>query len=93
MEPEHKTTEPRWPRHAASLHITHNQHKAYYETVEQALESGTYDREGFPDEDEIRVAIAADSVWEVQWYPVTPVGFCRVYAATFARALEIANAG
>jgi hypothetical protein len=32
-------------------------------------------------------------VWEVQWYPVTPVGFCRVYAATFARALEIANAG
>ena len=74
------------------MHIDHNQHLAYYETVEQALDQKTYDRDDFPDEAEIAKAIATGEVWTIQWYPDTPVGFYRVSAATLARALEIANA-
>jgi hypothetical protein len=87
-----QTTEPTWPRHAGGLHITHNQHKGNYETVAQALERGTYAREDFPDLEELAKAIETDSVWEIQWYPNTPVASCTVCAATFTRALELANA-
>lgn len=79
-----------WPAHKASLHISHNEHRSYYETVEQALGGCTYRRDEFPDEGEIVKAIETDSVWTIQWYPDTPVGFCRVAAATLSRALEAA---
>lgn len=86
-----------WPPHKCGMHITHNQHKDYYETVEQAIGSQdegmcTYDRDDFPDEAEIRKAIETGEVWSIQWYPDTPVGFYRVCAATLSRALELANA-
>lgn len=77
-----------WPTHKGSMDITHNQHKGYYETIERAIASGTYDRSDFPDAAEIERAIATDSVWSIQWYPDTPVGFCRVCAATLSRALQ-----
>ncbi len=77
-----------WPPHKASMHITHNQHLAYYETVEQAIESGTYDREDFPDEAEVAKAIATGEVWEIQWYPATPISFYRIFAASLSKALE-----
>jgi hypothetical protein len=85
-----------WPKHKASLHITHNVHKTYYETMEEALAEmpdgyhSTYDRDEFPDEAEIEKAIKTDSVWTIQWYPNSPVGFNRVHAATLGRALEFA---
>lgn len=81
----------RWPAHKVSMHIHHNEHLSYYETVEQALNQSTYDRAGFPDQDEIDKAIKTGEVWTIQWYPDTPVGFCRVHAATLSRALEAAN--
>lgn len=81
-----------WPPHKGGLHISHNQHHGYYETVEQALSAppghfSTYSRDDFPDEAEIAKAIATDSVWMIQWYPDTPVGFCRSCASTLSRAL------
>ena len=82
----------RWPDHKAGLHITHNLHLGYYETIEQAIggkdSNATYLREDFPDAAEIALAIETGSVWEIQWYPDTPVGFCRVCAATLGRALQ-----
>ena len=84
-------SEPKWPIHGASLHIMHNEHKSYYETVERALESGTYDREDFPDDAEIQKAIELNSVWKIQWYPRTPIGFCVRCAATFERVIKIAR--
>lgn len=82
--------DPQWPRHACGLYISHNEHRDDYRTVGQAIECGLYDRTRFPDDAEIAACIAADSVWEIHWYPDTPIGFHRVYAATFARALALA---
>jgi hypothetical protein len=85
----------RWPAHDFSLHIQHNLHKFYHETVEEGLtgDNQTYDRDDFPDEAEILTAIAADSVWTIQWYPLSSVGFKRVSAATLERALAYAVQG
>lgn len=102
MSDEIKTTKDidliKWPEHKCNMHIDHNQHLAYYETVESALSSArgshpTYDRRDFPDETEIQKAIATGEVWTIQWYPETPIGFCRVCAATLSRALEHAANG
>lgn len=64
-------------------------HAANYETVDQWLE-----RDDCPcpcvDLDEMR---RLNEVWEVQWYPSTPIGSHRVAASTLelalARALEL----
>lgn len=82
-----------WPEHEAELSITHNRHKNYYEPIKDAIGDGdtaTYPFREFPDEAEAKRAEATDSVWEIQWYPHTPVGFYKVCAATFSRALEFA---
>ena len=85
------TKTPRWPRHKVSMHITHNNHLSYYETVERALECGTYDAKDFIDPNEMAAAIANNEVWEIQWYPDTPIGSYTVLATTFERAIEHAR--
>jgi hypothetical protein len=35
-------------------------------------------------------AIETNSVWTIQWYPQTPVGFCCVGASTFEAAAQLA---
>ncbi|URC15578.1 hypothetical protein DB2_76 [Octadecabacter Antarctic DB virus 2] len=41
-------------------------------------------------EDERLKAIAENSVWTIQWYPNTPVGFCIVGASSFETAAQYA---
>jgi hypothetical protein len=70
------------------MHITHNQHLNYYETIEQAIETKTYDTQDWPDNEELERSKQTGEVWQIQWYPEAPVGFCIVCASTFERALE-----
>jgi len=67
------------PEHKCSLTISHNKHKDYYESLEDYY----YDVK-----DEIGLAlykecIEEDSIWEMQWYPETPIGFYIIYSTTF----------
>ncbi|HEY6861694.1 MAG TPA: hypothetical protein VI358_18155 [Pseudolabrys sp.] len=72
-------TEPFIPPHKASAHITHNQHKAYYQDIEE------YATECKWVSDESRAeAIATNECWELQWYPETPIGFHRIAAAKWS---------
>jgi hypothetical protein len=78
------------PKHKCSLHLTHNQHKDYYETLERWLDSreGTDQAEfDWVSPEEREKAIREDSVWELQWYPDTPVGSYSI-AASSLEALE-----
>lgn len=68
-----------FPPHAASLHLTHNQHKAYYETVEEYTADSSHD--SWVSEEQRAKAIASNDMWELQWYPDTPIGFYRLFAA------------
>jgi hypothetical protein len=58
-------------------------------TVQEYLD--VYDQNSWPSEEELAKSIATGEVWEIQWYPDTPVGFYRVCAATFEAALEWAK--
>ena len=78
-----------FPKHV-TLHITHNQHKSYYLSLADYIEQDG-ERFDFKDDDAKARAIAADELWEIQWYPNTPVGFCCVAAPTLDEALALAN--
>lgn len=83
----------RLPEYKVSLHITHNQHKSYYESAEKYLHrsdmgwKGGFDPDEWISREDFDAAIANDSIWEIQWYPNTPVGFCLVYGSTLDNAL------
>ena len=65
------------PEHKCGLHLSHNEHRDVYETVE-----AFYDPDDFISPEEWHKAVAEDSVWVLHWYPVTPVGFNRIAAST-----------
>lgn len=86
--------ELKWPKHNASLHLTHNEHKSYYETVAQAIEGEThgYSNDCWVSEEQKQKAINTNDCWTLQVYPNTPVGFWMLAAADLdvllAAALE-----
>jgi hypothetical protein len=65
------------PEHKCGLHLSHNEHRDVYETIEQF-----YDSEDFISPEEWHEALAKDSVWVLHWYPETPIGFIRIAAST-----------
>jgi hypothetical protein len=77
------------PAHKCSLTITHNAHKDYYDSLPGYLEGSLKDI----DPSDLREIFDTGELWEIQWHPDTPVGFCKVYAPTLERALELANEG
>lgn len=79
-----------FPKHEIVLHITHNQHRVYYETIEQ-YEAGREYVGDWATPEERAKAIATDSLWQLQWYSRTPVGFNEVWASTLEAALEAAR--
>lgn len=79
-----------FPRHAASLHLTHNQHKSYHETVEQWMSDGV-DWGDWVSAEQKEKAVAADSVWSLQWYPDTPIGFHTLLACDLDVLLAAAH--
>lgn len=84
-------TELKFPKYKITMHITHNQHKSYYETAQAwADDHNNTMYEWVPGDSRDR-AIATDSIWTVQWYPNTPIGFMAVAAATLEEALNYAN--
>ena len=72
-----------WPRHEASLHLTHNDHKSIYQTVKQSIddERHGYSYDCWVSPEQKQKAIETNDCWMLQWYPDTPVGFCILAAA------------
>lgn len=75
-----------------SLHIVHNEHKEDYLSLEEFLNQPYYQDEDF-DPQIIQRCVEADEIWEIRWYPITPVGFCRVFAPTLEEALLMCSKG
>lgn len=83
-----------FPEHKASLHLIHNEHLGYYQTVAQSIERRDF---GYTDEcwvsqEQRQKAIATNECWVLQWYPETPVGFCLLSAADLDVLLTAASA-
>jgi hypothetical protein len=79
------------PAHDAALFLTHNEHKNYYEDAAKWIEEQG-DLFDWQSDGHKRRAIETDSVWVLQWYPNTPVGFNAIAAPTLDELLAFANA-
>lgn len=82
-----------FPRHDASLSLTHNQHKDYYLTVAQSIaerEHG-YTDDCWVSDEQKQKAVATNECWTLQWYPDTPVGFHLRSAADLDALLADVN--
>lgn len=74
------------------LYLTFNDHASNYCSVNAAISDGMYDHADWVSEEEKARAIAAESVWVIQWYPNTLVGFCAWAASSLSACLEAAFA-
>jgi hypothetical protein len=78
------------PEHKCGLHLEHNVHKNYYETAESYIRD--YGMHVWKDEASKQRAIDTDSIWTLQWYPDTPIGFYAIAAPTLEELLASSSA-
>lgn len=79
-----------FPQHKCSLTLTHNDHRDYYQSAEDWIEENS-DRLNWESDDAKGRAIETDSIWTLQWYPDTPIGFYCVAAPTLEEVLALAG--
>jgi hypothetical protein len=77
----------KFPTHKCELSLTHNEHKSYYESAAKFIAER---KALWKDDESKKRAIDTDEIWQLQWYPRTPVGFHRVMAPTLQELLEFA---
>ena len=71
-----------------SMAFKHNPQKDYYQTVAEFFETSCdheHIQEDFLDHDDYLEAIRINELWCIQWYPKTPIGFCRIYASSIEK--------
>ena len=77
------------PKHKCGLYLDHNPQEACYETVDEWIgREPDYDWETDAAK---KLAIATNSVWTLQWYPDTPIGFFNIASPTLEGLLKYAN--
>lgn len=78
-----------FPAHEGAMHITHNDHKNQYQTADEWTRTNEVDQYAdWISESERVKAVEEDSIWTLQWYPNSPVGFCCVAASSFEALME-----
>jgi hypothetical protein len=75
----------------SSLTLTYNDHLNNYTDAREASERGDFDREDWPSAEDKEKALTENTVWDLHWYPNTPVGFSNVKASSLAGVLELAG--
>ena len=71
------------PTHKCGLYLTHNAYRDVYQTIEQAVaEIDAQDRDAWVSEADRQLVLLTGELWELQWYPDTPIGFHRRIAST-----------
>lgn len=81
-----------FPEHKAGFFLQHNEHKNYYEPLDEWLcKSNHIDERAWVSEEQKQKALTTDSLWVMQWYPETPVGSCILAAADLDALLAAAR--
>ena len=73
-----------FPKHKAGLTLSHNDHLASYQSVREYTDSDTGLNPDWVSSYEREKAGAEGSLWIMQWYPETPIGFEMVAASSLA---------
>ncbi len=79
-----------FPKHKCGLYLTHNAHKDIYESIVHWAADNLEEDDWVCEEEKI-FALAADEVWVLQWYPNTPIGFCKLAGYNLWAVLEAAR--
>ena len=77
-----------FPKYNISLCLSHNEYKNYYSSIETAVEDHTVREFWLVGEKE--KALATGDIWELQWYPSTPIGFHKVVGASLEVVMSAA---
>ena len=77
------------PPHKASLHLEHNPHLGYSQSVEQ-WDEDQEKRADWVSPEERAKAIATNEIWTLQWYPETPIGFHALVASSLEALIDAA---
>ncbi len=78
------------PPHKCELTIQHNPQRSHYESVREHLGNLEVDAQDFVSAEDYEAALAGDELWNIHWYPDTPVGFYSTYGTTLFNALSAA---
>lgn len=78
------------PKHSCGLYLTHNEYKDYYQDIKDAVRD-LDEQDCWISKEERQRCLDTGEVWELQWYPDTPVGFCKVIGSTLEVVLEAAQ--
>ena len=81
------------PPHEAGLYLTHNANRGCYRTVAEELQVIDHlnDDDVWGSTEAKQRAIDTNEMWQLQWYPNTPVGFNVVCAPTLEEVLALAR--
>jgi hypothetical protein len=82
-----------FPKHDCELVLRHNENRSIYQSVAEFLEDRddpNYAATWESAEHKAR-AIATNELWELQWYPNTPISFNNIMAPTLEELLSFAN--
>lgn len=74
----------------SSIHLSFNDHAASYMTAREAIDQDDYSHGDWVSADEKHKAGEANSIWCLQWYPQTPVGFCCLLASSLEAVVAAA---
>lgn len=81
-----------FPPHKAGLYLTHNQHKDYYETVQEYTERDLENPHGqWVSDEQKQKSHETQELWELQVYPETPISFYCYWGADLIAVLRAAN--
>lgn len=88
-----------WPKHECGMCLDHNDYKNYYESIETAVSeieerevgAGTKLKDVWYSAAERQKILDTGELWELQWYPDTPVGFYVVRASSFETLIKYAK--
>lgn len=76
----------------ASVHLTANQHLAYYDPLDRYIDEDANRSGSNIDIRQRDRILAAGIIYELQFYPDSPVGFYRVYGTTMDEVIARAGA-
>lgn len=73
------------------MHLSHNQHLNYYQSVEECIRDEDCDYTDWVNEEQKQKAIENNDCWTLHWYPNTPNGFITLAAADLDVLLDAAK--
>lgn len=76
----------------SSFSVACNDHKLSYQTAAEAIERDPwYDEGDFISHEELKRSVSTNTIWTLQYYPETPVGFVKLHASAFQPLLDRIN--